>query len=193
MAQQIAEDRYLVIEHDRTTKKPKAPRLVSNLVSFRKKYMPFGTDEHFLADCESGRTAGYGLQVRKATKEDIEKHGGDSSVLSAAESYAKADAIAQATKLEAARTIIPFIVKAVESEEDLINAMNTYNLSTTQLMAMAKDVRPEGIEVPEDFVDIYCQLVSDRAKKAGTKTRSRAAVRADWDKGRKAAKTESDT
>lgn len=184
MAQQTAEVRYLVIEKDKITKEAKAPKLISNLNPYRKRFYPFATEDEFVEDCLAGITKRVGLEVRVATPDDVEKHGGDSEIHEVADAYNTADERAKQEKKEAARKIVPFLDGLVDSEESLENALTTYGISTTQLMAMAKDVRDEKIVPSENFVKIYCELVSKRSKKAGN-SRTVAQIRKSWDAKRK--------
>jgi len=186
MAQQIEDTRYIVIEYDRISKEPKPAKLVSNLKPFQKRFAPFASDEEFAADCESGITKRFGLEVRVASEEDVEKHGGDVEIHKLADAYGTADERAKQEKLAAARKIVPHFMDKVKNETDLVNALVTYGISTTQLMAMAKDVREEGIVPSDEFVKIYCDLVADRTKKTG-KTRTSAEVRKLWNAERKPA------
>lgn len=188
MAQQIEDTRYLVIEYDKISKQPKPARLVNNLKPFQKRYAPFASDEEFAADCESGVTKRFGLEVRVATEDDIDKHGGDVEIHRLADAYGTADERAKQEKLAAARKIVPHFTDKVKDETDLVNLLVTYGISTTQLMAMAKDVRAEGIVPNDDFVKIYCDLVAERTKKT-TKVRKPNEVRKIWDAARKPATT----
>lgn len=179
MAQQMEETRYIVVEHDKITRSPKPPRLVTNLNPFRKRFAPFATEDEFKEDCLAGITKRYGIEVRVASSEDVEKHGGDAQIHSVADSYNGADERAKQEKLTASRKLVPFLDGLVKSDDDLELALTTYGLSTTQIMAMAKSVRPEGIEMSENFVKAYSSLVSARAKKAGN-SRTEAQIRKDW-------------
>lgn len=185
---EMLETRYIVVEHDKITLKPKTPKLVTNLNPFRKRFAPFASESEFVEDCEAGITKRYGLEVRVATEADLEKHGGDPEIHKLADAYGTADERAKREKREAAHKIIPFLSEKIKSTEDLANALVTYNISTMQVMAMAKDVRQDGVEVSDEFVNAYCQLVSDRSKKTGKagKQRSVASVRKAWDAERKA-------
>ena len=186
MAQQIEDTRYVVIEYDRISKEPKPAKLVSSLKLYHKRFAPFASDEEFAADCESGVTKRFGLEVRVATEEDIDKHGGDVEIHRLADAYGTADERAKQEKLAAARKIIPHFMDKVKSETDLETSLVTYGISSTQLMAMAKDVRAEGIVPSDDFVKIYCDLVSKRTKKTA-KFRPSAEVRKIWNAARKPA------
>lgn len=186
MAQQIEDNRYIVIEYDKISKEPKPARLVNNLKPFQKRYAPFASDEEFAEDCKTGVTKRFGLEVRPATAEDVEKHGGDAEIAKHADAYATADERAKQEKLAAARKIVPYFMEKVKSETDLVNALVTYGISSMQLMAMAKDVRAEGIVPSDKFVDIYSDLVAERTKKT-KKKRSSDEVRAIWNAERKPA------
>ncbi|ROP74421.1 hypothetical protein [Curtobacterium sp. PhB115] len=190
MAQQIEDTRYIVIEYDRISKEPKPAKLVSSLKPYHKRYAPFASDEEFAADCESGITKRFGLVVRVASEEDVEKHGGDVEIHKLADAYGTADERAKQEKLAAARKIVPHFMDKVKNETDLVNLLVTYSISTTQLMAMAKDVREEGIVPSDDFVKIYCDLVSTRTKKTA-KFRPSGEVRKIWNAARKPANASS--
>lgn len=180
MAKKQDDTKYLVVEKNRITRKDEPVKMVTSLRSFWRKYRGFGSFEEFVKMALAGDMVASGLTVVEATDEQIKEHGGKPKIVAAAAAYNQADEIAKKTKYDNAVTLIEFIKDNVKTSEDLASFMSIYQVSSTQIMAMHKSVKDDGVELSEKFVSEYCALVAARSEKTGS-PRSESAVRKAWD------------
>ncbi|MFS0729619.1 hypothetical protein ABC270_05985 [Curtobacterium sp. 1P10AnD] len=182
----IENQKFIVEEFDRTTKKTKAPRLVASLEPYRKRYASQADIETFHSTVMSAGPALWGLTVKEATEEDIANHGGEPEVVALANLYGNAEAKMKADKLTAARGIVKHLSEKVKDKDALESFLYIYGLNTAQVMAMHKLVRDEdGTQLDDAFVTVYSKLVEERAATTAS-PRKAAAVKTEWNKVAKA-------